>query len=112
MAEVAIAPYVSEGIDAGYELESLGIDEAEYFLLYLQKQATRQGTRSYWRGPAFRGRSVRRKDHGGCFIIYVVETERDRSVRVTLIYAGQAAAFADQPAVNAFVAPRLKDYFK
>ncbi|MGZ8285077.1 MAG: hypothetical protein ACXW27_02060 [Allosphingosinicella sp.] len=111
MADAVIAPYVSQGVDAGQELRSLGLDECEFFLLFLQKTATRKGVRPYWQGRAFHGRTILRKDHGPSFIIYVIETEKDRSLRVTLIYAGLASAFANQAQLDALVHPRLKDYF-
>ncbi|MFL6846570.1 MAG: hypothetical protein ACJ8ER_17020 [Allosphingosinicella sp.] len=111
MSNVAIAPYASQGVDAGLELENLGLDEAAFFLLYLQRAATKSGVREYWRGTAFRGRSILREDHNGCFIVYVVETERDGSVRVTLLLAARAAAFPTPEAVDAILRPRLEDFF-
>jgi hypothetical protein len=108
-----IAPYVSQGVDAGDELRSLGLDQAEIFLLYLKRiAAAKTGYRSYWKGRAYRGRTTYRKDLDGCFIVYVVETERDNSVRVTLICAGRIAAFAGDAAIQAVVAPRLQDFFR
>jgi hypothetical protein len=103
---------VSQGIDAGLELRNLGLDEAEFFLVYMQKVAAKRGYRPYWKGRPYRGRSVHRKNHGGCFIVYVVETESDGARRVTLIYAGRIVAFANQAAIEVFVTPRLKDFFK
>lgn len=112
MGGESIAPYVSQGIDAGVELRGLGLDKARYFLLHMQEVVSKSGYRSYWQGRAHRGRSVRTKEHQGCFIVYVVETERDNSVRATLIYAGRTAVFANDAAVQAVVEPRLKDFFR
>jgi hypothetical protein len=112
MSGGSIAPYVSEGIDAGTELRDLGLDQAQFFLLFLQRVAAKTGYRPYWRGRAYRGTTTYRKDHDGCFIVYVVETERDNSVRVTLMCAGRIAAFANDAAIQAIVAPRIQDFFR
>ena len=50
--------------------------QPSHFLLHLQKAATRRGIRPYWTGTQMRGRSVERKTHGSCFIVYIIETER------------------------------------
>lgn len=115
MADGSLAPYVSEDIDAGLELRALGLPMARYFFEHLQKVAAYKAYRPYWKGDefcAYRGRKAHKKDRQGCFIVYVVETERDGALRVTLICAGRLAAFADEKAIQAFITPRLEDYFK
>lgn len=115
MADGSLAPYVSENIDAGLELRALGLPRARYFFEHLQKVAAYKAYRPYWKGDefcAYRGRKAHKKDHRDCFIVYVVETERDGALQVTLIYADRLAAFADDKAIEAFIMPRLKDYFK
>jgi hypothetical protein len=111
----SVAPYVSNGIDAGLELRALGLDVARYFLEHLQKVASNsRAYRPYWKGGAFaayRGRLVHRKDYRGWFIIYVVETESDGALRVTLIHAGIGTSLASPQAVMVLIRPRLKDFF-
>jgi hypothetical protein len=106
---------VKGDIDAGVELRALGLEAARHLFLHLQKAASRsRAFRPYWKGGAFatyRGRLVHRRDHGAGFILYVVETESDGGLRVTLIYAGLAASFVDDEAILNMVTPRLKDFF-
>jgi hypothetical protein len=113
MSGPTLAPYVSDEVDAGLELRALGLKIAAYFIEHMQHAASKSGIQPYWTADelgVYQGRTLRRTKHLGCFIIYVIESERDGSRRVTLMLAAPAADFAVDADIWAVLRPRLKDF--
>jgi hypothetical protein len=120
MSDEPIAPYVSEGIDAGLELLSLGLDAGRRTLLHMQAVVAR--TRKYEEDQTFHtfeDLGVYKAEFGDCFILFIVEEESDGCLRVTLMLAGRISEFSGTGVWNAaglerakrMVTERLEDFF-
>lgn len=120
MSDEPIAPYVSEGVDAGLELLALGLDAGRRGRLHMQAIVAR--TRKYEDDQTFHtfeDLGVYKAEFDDCFILFVVEEEDDGCLRVTLMLAGRISEFSGAGVWNAaglerarrVVTERLEDFF-